>query len=67
MRLRARKATTWTGKRAVLRERGFGFIVLWNGRLDKELKGKDAASLGRSDAAVAVAAAEREGFPQGRA
>ena len=29
------KATTWTGKRAVLRERGFGFMVLWNGRLDK--------------------------------
>jgi Domain of unknown function (DUF1906) len=59
------KASTWTGKRAVLRERGFGFMVLWNGRLDKELKGKDAASLGRSDAEAAVAAAEREGFSKG--
>jgi hypothetical protein len=59
------KATTWTGKRAALRERGFGFMVLWNGRLDKELKGKDAASVGRSDAAAAAAAAEGEGFPRG--
>src|SRR4051794_21525651 len=59
------KASTWTGKRAVLRERGFGFMVLWNGRLDKELKGKEAASLGRSDAEAAIAAAEREGFPKG--
>ena len=59
------KASSWTGKRAVMRERGFGFLLLWNGRLDKELKGKDAASIGRSDAAAAVAAAEREGFPKG--
>jgi len=46
------KASTWTGKRAVMRERGFGFLLLWNGRLDKELKGKDAASLRPSDAAM---------------
>src|SRR6201992_2106610 len=59
------KASTWTGKRAVMRERGFGFMVLWNGRLDKELKGKDAASLARSDAEAAVASAEREGFSKG--
>jgi hypothetical protein len=59
------KASTCTGKRAVLRDRGFGFLLLWNGRLDKELKGKDAASLGRSDAAAAVAAAASEGFPKG--
>jgi hypothetical protein len=59
------KSNTWTGKRAVLRDRGFGFMLLWNGRLDKELKGKDATSLGRSDAAAAVAAAAREGFPAG--
>ncbi|HEY2001995.1 MAG TPA: glycoside hydrolase domain-containing protein, partial [Acidobacteriaceae bacterium] len=59
------KANTWTGKRVVLRDRGFGFMLLWNGRLDKELKAKDAASMGRSDAAAAVAAAEHEGFPTG--
>ncbi|MGA9720242.1 MAG: hypothetical protein WBQ79_18335 [Acidobacteriaceae bacterium] len=59
------KASTWRGKRALLRERGFGFLLLWNGRMDKELKGKDAASLARSDAAAVVAAASREGFPKG--
>jgi len=59
------KMNTWTGKRSLLRDRGFGFMVLWNGRLDKELKGKDAVSLGRSDADAAVAAATREGFPEG--
>lgn len=40
-------------------------MILYNGRLDKELKGKDAAALGRSDAATAVAAAKGEGFGQG--
>jgi hypothetical protein len=59
------KASTWTGKRAALRDRGFGFLLLWNGRLDKELKGKEAASLGRSDAAAAVATATSEGYPAG--
>src|SRR5690348_9486790 len=59
------KASSWVGRRATLRENGFGFLLLWNGRLDKELNGKDAASLGRSDAAAAVAAAAREGFPKG--
>lgn len=59
------KASTWMGKRMVLRQRGFGFMLLWNGRLDKELKGKDATTLGRSDAAEAIAAAIREGFPAG--
>ncbi|MCU1314442.1 MAG: hypothetical protein JWM54_2199, partial [Acidobacteriaceae bacterium] len=23
---------TWSGKRGLLRERGFGFMILWNGR-----------------------------------
>src|ERR1700733_15033570 len=40
------KTNPWTGKRGVLRDRGFGFMLLWNGRLDRdlksgELKGKD--------------------------
>ena len=65
MRLRGRRRTPWAGKRGLLRERGFGFMVLWNGRLDKELRGKDATSVGQSDAAAAVAAATREGFPEG--
>lgn len=56
---------TWTGKRETLKRNGFGFMILYNGRLDAELKGKDAAALGRSDAAAAVAGAQREGFPPG--
>ena len=53
------------GKRALLKANGFGFMILYNGRLDKELKGKDAAALGRSDAAAAVSAAKKEGFGPG--
>jgi Domain of unknown function (DUF1906) len=56
---------SWTGKRETLKRSGFGFMILYNGRLDAELKGKDASALGRADAAAAVAAAQREGFPPG--
>ncbi len=59
------KTTTWTGKRALLREKGFGFLILFNGRLYAQIKGKDAAALGRADAQAAVAAALHEGFPRG--
>ena len=41
---------------------GFGFLVLFNGRVDREL-GANAGELGRSDGQVAVAAGRREGFP----
>jgi hypothetical protein len=60
-------ATTngWAGKRATLKARGFGFMILYNGRLDAQLAGKDAAALGRSDAATAISAAKREGFGPG--
>ena len=57
------KANSWAGKRAVIKQNGFGFLVLSRGRTDAELKGKDAAALGREDAKVSVAAAAREGFP----
>jgi hypothetical protein len=53
------------GKRATLKAHGFGFLILYNGRLDAQLTGKDAAALGRSDAAAAVSAAKREGFAPG--
>jgi hypothetical protein len=59
------QSNPWDGKRATVRAAGFGFLVLFNGRLDKELKDHDAAALGRADAAAAVAAAKREGFPAG--
>jgi hypothetical protein len=55
----------WVGKRATLRANGFGFMILFNGRLDAQLKGKDAAALGRSDAADAISAAKKEGFGSG--
>jgi hypothetical protein len=53
---------TWTGKRALLEQHGFGFLVLFNGRLYEELKGKDPAALGAADGKAAVAAALHEGF-----
>ena len=61
-------ANTWTGKRELLGSQGWGFLVLANGRLDAEiLKAKKQATtpaaLGKSDAANAIAAAKREGFP----
>jgi Domain of unknown function (DUF1906) len=59
-------ADTWKGKREILRALGFGFLVLFNGRLDKELKASgDAKLMGADDAAAAVKAAQAEGFPRG--
>src|SRR5579872_4663181 len=48
-------SNTWEGKRQVLTLNGFGFLVLFNGRLDRQLKSPaDAKSLGTKDAAAAV-------------
>jgi hypothetical protein len=55
----------WAGKREVVRAAGFGFLVLFNGRLDAQLKDRDAAGLGSEDASSAVATAKQEGFPAG--
>ena len=55
---------SWTGKRALLRAHGFGFLILFNGRMDAQLTGKDAAALGRADAAAAISSASKEGFPR---
>ncbi len=59
---------TWIGKRRLLREQGWGFLVLANGKLDAEIqkashRGIAPSSLGRQDAAAAVGSARREGFP----
>ena len=55
---------TWIGKRAKLEAAGFGFLLLFNGRLYADLKTVSrATALGKSDARAAVAAAHREGFP----
>jgi Domain of unknown function (DUF1906) len=53
----------WAGKRPQLRAAGFGFLILFNGRLDAQLKSANAAELGTADAAAAAEAARREGFP----
>ena len=58
------RANTWVGHRAAVESAGFGFLVLFNGRLYAQLKTvANATRLGRSDAAAAAAAARREGFP----
>jgi hypothetical protein len=57
--------SSWLGHRKELRAAGFGFLVLWDGRLDREIRAAGIASdeLGRQDAAAAVVFARREGFP----
>ena len=60
------KTNTWAGKRQALQSAGFGFLVLFNGRLYAQLKTVlNAGRLGSSDAQAAVASARREGFPAG--
>ncbi len=60
------KRTSWLGKRSILRANAFGFVVLYNGRLTKNLKSNlDAKQKGSSDAESAAAIARREGFPTG--
>lgn len=55
---------TWAGHRAAVENAGFGFLVLFNGRLYSELKSVAYAQrLGKSDAQKAVLAAQHEGFP----
>ena len=57
------KTNSWIGKRAELLKNGFGFLILFNGRLSKELQPPvDPSDLGVRDAELAVAAAQREGF-----
>jgi hypothetical protein len=57
-------ANTWAWHRAAVESAGFGFLVLFNGRLFAQLKTvANATGLGQSDARVAVRAARHEGFP----
>ncbi len=61
------KTTNWLGKRAILRNMGYGFLVLADGRFEKQIKaaGISPNALGRRDAGLAIAAAQHEGFPSG--
>jgi hypothetical protein len=59
---------TWPGKRKLLRDTGFGFLVLANGRLDAQIlaqqkSGTTPAQLGQRDAQQAIDSAQLEGFP----
>jgi hypothetical protein len=61
-------SNSWRGKRALLRQQGWGFLALANGRLDDEIlkaqkSGTSPAALAHKDAAAAVVAARSEGFP----
>jgi hypothetical protein len=57
---------TWVGKRPALQSSGFGFLVLFNGRLYSSLKSvRHATTLGHSDGQAAISAARREGFASG--
>jgi Rv2525c-like, glycoside hydrolase-like domain len=59
------KSNSWVGHRAAVESAGFGFLVLFNGRLYAELKSvTNAKRLGASDAHRAAASALREGFPK---
>jgi Domain of unknown function (DUF1906) len=58
----------WKGKRDILKQQGWGFLILANGKLEAEIlkaqkSGTAPADLGRNDAATAIAAAKSEGFP----
>jgi len=58
------RENTWAGHRAAIESAGFGFLVLFNGRVYAELKSvANAKKLGSADAQAAAAAARREGFP----
>lgn len=57
------KTNTWTGKREILSQNGFGFVVLFRGPEEKELKSiEDASAKGEEDARATVEAAQHEGF-----
>jgi hypothetical protein len=59
------KSNTWLGKRETLSERGFGFLILFNGRTYSQLKSPNRPdALGASDARAAVESSLREGFPK---
>ena len=62
-------ATTnsWQGKRQAVAGAGLGFLVLFNGRLDAEIKHSKVTPsvLGAQDGKAAILAAQREGFPAG--
>ncbi len=58
--------TTWLGKHALLKARGFGFVVLFNGPESRALKSTSLArQKGSADGQLAAKLAKREGFAKG--
>jgi len=58
----------WKGKREILKQQGWGFLVLANGKLEAQIikaqkAGTKPEDLGRKDAAAAIGSARAEGFP----
>lgn len=53
---------SWTGKRDIVKAAGLGFAVLYNGRLYKDLKGRNPAQVGTRDGKDAAARANAQGF-----
>ncbi|HKV25193.1 MAG TPA: glycoside hydrolase domain-containing protein [Candidatus Acidoferrum sp.] len=59
------KTTKWRAKREFLRSLGYGFLVLYRGRLQREMRSeKIAKELGVADARAAAQDAKQEGFPR---
>jgi len=57
------KQNTWAGKRETILKNGFGFLVLFDGRTERQLEPPaNPAALGEGDAKSAVERARREGF-----
>ena len=57
-------SNSWAGKRRVVQNLGFGFLVVFNGRTFAQIeRAGDAGKLGASDGATAVSSARQEGFP----
>jgi Rv2525c-like, glycoside hydrolase-like domain len=60
------KSNSWEGKRQLLQDTGFGFLVLFNGRMYAELKSlPDASRAGAEDGKTAARSAQAQGFPSG--
>jgi len=59
------RTNTWIGKRKKVDGAGLGFVVLYNGKLYKQLKGAEAEEPGSADGLAAATQAKKEGFPKG--
>jgi hypothetical protein len=59
------KTNSWTGKRKLIEKAGLGFVVLYNGKTYKQLKGAEAEEPGSADGLAAITVARKEGFPAG--